>query len=282
MSPVLVTQLVLLAVAAGGWIVGKFLHRAFVRRTSDGEHYAATLPRMSDTIAFISGAVGILLGLLLSFSVTNFQDAQASVKQFGTSVSAAYRTTESFAEPGRTIVRQDLYCAVDSFVTNDWTDGVQPSVEGNTQTSLWMTKLNIDINQLDPQTNTQVQAYPLLVQNTLDMSQWRQMILLTSMETIPGVIWVVIYVSVFLLTVLLALHLADRRGLGRLSFGVAYVALAVIIFALSVLDYPLHNFGTGPAVSPQSLVDMLQADNFDLADELSAECPQLDAATVLG
>lgn len=278
MLPVLVSQIVLVLVAFGGWLAGKGVHALFIRKSEDSERYTAELPRMGETIAFISGAVGILLGLLLSMSVSNFQDAQASVKEYGSSVAAAYRTTEGFSEPGRTTVRQDLFCAVDTFVSYDWTSGMSAQAQGNSQANLWMTQLNLDVNALSLDDPVQNQAWPILMQSTLDMSHWRQLILLTSSETIPKVIWVVIYVSVFVLALLLTLHLADRRGLSRLSFGVAYITLAVIIFALSVLDYPLHNFGAGPAVSPQSLIDMLQADDFDFTDSLTSQCPQLDAS----
>lgn len=281
MAPVLFTQVVLLLVALGGWLAGKGVHALFVRRSEDTERYTAELPRMGDTIAFISGAVGILLGLLLSFSVSNFQDAQASVKEYGSSVSGAFRSTASYDEPGRTAVREDLVCAVETFVKNDWTSGFGGKNIGNDQANLWMAKLNADINALPLNTTTQQQAFPVLLQSTLDMSHWRQLILLTSMETIPIVIWIVIYVSIFVLSLLLTLHLADRRGLSRLSFGVAYITLATIILALSVLDYPMHNFGPGPAVTPQPLVEILQSDEIGMTGNSATDCPEITAADAL-
>lgn len=280
MFPVLVTQAVLLLVALAGWLAGKGVHALFVRRAEDTERYTAELPRMGDTIAFISGAVGILLGLLLSFSVSNFQDAQASVKEYGSSVSGAYRASASYDEPGRSIVRQDLVCAVQTFVANDWAGGFDAAKTGDDQANLWMAKLNGDINTLPLTTDTQSQAFPVLLQTTLDMSHWRQLILLTSLETIPLVIWIVIYVSIFALSLLLTLHLADRRGLSRLSFGLAYVTLATIIFALSVLDYPMHNFGTGPAVSATPLIEILESDELNMADSVSNECPEITPSDV--
>ena len=280
MQQVLVLQLVLFVVAFGGWLTGKGVHRYLDRKTADPDHLIKGLPRMGDTIAFISGAVGILLGLLLSFSVSSFQDDQASVKEYGSSVTSAFRSSVSFDEPGRSVVRQDLVCAVQTFTTNDWDNGFDTQVTGDAQANLWMAKLNGDVNALPLNTITQQQAFPVLLQSTLDMSQSRQIILLTSGESIPTVIWIVIYVSVFFLALLLAFHLADRRALSWLSFAAAYVTLAVMVLALSVLDYPMHSFIGPPAVSDQPLIEILNSDELTSADNVSTDCPPLTAADV--
>lgn len=278
MNPIILTELVLLVVAAGGLITGTLLHKWFERRAEESSRYTAELPRMTDTIAFISVAVGILLGLLLSISVTNFQDAQTSIKEFGTSVINSYRATESFEPAQRDVVRTDLDCATETFIENDWL-GTQIS-EGD-QTNLWLNKLNTDISNLTLDNTTQSQILPVLVQSTFDMGHWRQLILLSSMQTIPPIIWVVIYASVFLLGMLLTMHLADRRGLARMSFAVAYIAIALIIVALCVLDYPLDNLGLGPVIRPDSLVEMLKAADFSFVTDTTKSCPVL-VPTVAG
>lgn len=276
MNAVALTQVVLIVVAVAGWLAGTAVHRLFVRRSEDALRYAAELPRMSDTIAFISGAVGILLGLLLSFSVSNYQDAQGSVKEYGSSVTSAYHSATMFPEPGQSTVQKDLVCSVRTFVENDWGKEAAASATVSEQASLWMTKLNDDIKDMPMTSATQSQSFPILLQSSLDMGHWRELILLNSMQTIPVVIWIVIYVSVFLLAFLLTMHLADRRGLGFVSFGVAYVTLAVIIYALTVLDYPLHNFGWGPAVGSDMLMDMLRTSDVRFAQDVAIACPQLD------
>lgn len=280
MEPVIITQVALFVVAVDGWLVGKGIHVFLDRKSTDSDHLAKGLPRMGDTIAFISGAVGILLGLLLSFSVSSFQDAQASVKEYGSSVTSAYRASQSYAEPGRGVVRQDLVCAVQTFTANDWAAGFDAQAIGDSQANLWMAKLNNDVNALPLDTTTQQQAFPVLLQSTLDMSHWRQLVLLTSVESIPTVIWIVIYVSVFFLSLLLALHLADRKGLSRLSFIAAYVTLAVIVLALSVLDYPMHSFMGPPPVSDQPLVEILNSDELTMADNVTQDCPTISPADI--
>lgn len=277
MNPLLLTQLILLVVAIGGWLTGKAAHAMFDRKSSDSARYVAELPRMTDTIAFISGAVGILLGLLLSISVSNYQEVQNSVKEYGSSATAAYETAAVFNPEEEALIRHDLICTVNAFISHDWAVASGTTSDGSTQANLWMSKLNSNIDGLSIDTLNQTQAYPILLQSTLDMGHWRQSVLLTSMENIPVVIWIVIFVSIYLLAFLLTLHLADRRGLSRLSFGVAYIALAVTIFALTVLDYPLNDFGTGPAVSSELLVDILKTADFNIPESVIATCPSLPA-----
>jgi hypothetical protein len=281
MDSVLLTQLVLFAVAITGWLIGRGIHAFFVRRADDASRYAAELPRMSDTIAFISGAVGILLGLLLSFSVGNYQDAQASVKEYASSVNAAYQASDMFPAAAKTEVQKDLICSVKAFVANDRGPQINNRLNVSEQASLWMAKLNDDLKTLPTNTAVMSQSFPILLQSTIDMSHWRELILLTSLQSIPIVIWFVIYVSVFFLAVLLTLHLADKKGLGWVSFGVAYLTLAVIIYALTVLDYPLHNFGFGSAISTDTLIETVKASNLRLAASYATICQHLTPAVLV-
>lgn len=278
MNAVLLTQLILLVVAFGGWFLGKGIHASLDKRAEDSGRYHAELPRMSDTIAFISGAVGILLGLLLSFSVGSYQDTQNSIKEYGSSVTSAYRTTAMYPESSRVVIERDLVCSVNAFVENDWGTSVESSAISHDQASLWMNQLNTDVKALPVDTTIESQTFPVLLQSTLDMSHWRELIMLNSLQSIPVVIWVVIYVSVAVLAMLLALHLADRRGLGYLSFGAAYVTLAVIIYALTVLDYPMDNFGFGPTINSNTLIEMVRSAVPRFAQAIHTVCQPLNPA----
>jgi len=66
-----------------------------------------------------------------------------------------------------------------------------------------------------------------------------------------------------------------------MSFAVAYIAVALIIVALCVLDYPLDNLGLGPVIRPDSLVEMLEAADFSFVTDSTRSCPVL-VPTVAG
>lgn len=273
---ILIGSVLLLIVVMGlGWVGGTLIHRAIEKRTKSDAEEEKQLERMTDTIAFVSGAVGILLGLLLSISVGEFQDTQNNIKQLGTDALATFSASESFDEADREDIQRDVVCGLRSFINHDWKLTGDAQADGSQQTTLWMMKLHDDVANLPIDTTQQSESYSVLVDKALDLANSRHLILSSSMATIPMVIWIVIYFSAFVLSLLLTLHLADRKILAWVSLSVSFGTLAVVIVALTALDYPLQNLGVGTPTSTQVLTNELESLEWQYPGNTWTECPEL-------
>lgn len=276
LAQIFITQSILLVCVLLGWYAGRLIHKYADRRFSDGDLAGKELGRMSDTLAFVGGAVGILLGLLLSFAVADFDDTKTSIQTMGRTSLSVFSGAESLNAEQRYEIRRDVVCTLRTTIADDW-PAIGNNVRGGSpETTHWLLKLNKDVSQASLDTIQQQQNFPNLINSTTELTSAREEIVMGNTALIPFVVWIVIYFSAFVMTALLAMHLADRKVLARISAAMSWGMLAVILFALAVLDAPLAPvFGT-PTLEPipvQETLDVLQESSPDSA--LWVECPPL-------
>lgn len=278
---VLTTQLLLLAVMSAGWFVGKAIYSVAVKKKGSEGIDGHDVDRLKEAIAFVSGAVGVMLGLLLSLSVSQFQDTQSRVNQLGSDSIAIFAATNNFPTEAANTVRHDVVCTLRTFVYQDWHASSEQKNEGREQTALWQLQLGKDVRALSIETDKESASYGVIVEKTMDIANQIDQISSSSTNTIPMVIWFVIYFAAFVLCALLAITAVNRKVLARLLFGVTYGTQAIILLALTVLDFPMQNLGFGTAVS----VDTLQATYTNLEwqypGEEWRECPTLNASDLV-
>lgn len=276
LTQILITQSILLGCVLLGWYFGRLVHKFADKRFSEGDLAGKELGRLSDTLTFVGGAVGILLGLLLSFSVADFSDTKASIQEMGSNSLSVFSGAEALDESQRFEVRRDVICTLRTSITNDWAAIGNNERGGSAVTTHWLLKLNKDVSQATLVTNEQQQNFPNVLAGVTGLTNARESLVMGNSALIPFVVWLVIYFSAFVMSALLAMHLADRKVLARISAGMSWGMLAVILFALAVLDAPLAPvFGT-PTLEPlpiQETLDVLQ-ESFP-GSELWAECPQV-------
>ncbi|MFA9276714.1 MAG: hypothetical protein ACEQR4_02570 [Rhodoluna sp.] len=257
-TQVLITQGILLGCVLLGWFAGGLIHKFADKRFKEGDLKGHELGRLSDTLAFVGGAVGILLGLLLSFAVADFDDTKGSIQSMGRSSLTIFSASESLAEDQRLEIRRDVACALRSSATDDWVEIGNGQRGGSPITTDWLLKLNTDVAHVDLTTIQQQQNFPILASGAAELTSAREELVMGNSALIPFVVWLVIYFSAFVMTALLAMHLADRKLLARISAGMSWGMLAVILFALTVLDAPLAPvFGT-PTLEPLPIQETLQ------------------------
>jgi hypothetical protein len=113
-------------------------------------------------------------------------------------------------------------------------------------------------------------AYGRAVGFITDASEARQHLLFFTEPEIPAPLWVVIYVGVFLLVFLIALHYTDDpRGRVTALAGLS-VLLTVVVAVLAVLDRP---FGVGARVQPNEMRHAIELVSVDTKDSVVAPCP---------
>lgn len=277
-AQILITQGILLACVLVGWFVGRAIHRFADNRFTEGSLQGHELGRLTDTLAFVGGAVGILLGLLLSFGVTEFDDTKSNIQAVARSSVGVFTASETLEESQRFEIRRDTVCTLRSISTSDWQAIGNGVIGGSQSTEEWLLKLNTDVSRVSLETNQQQGSYPVLLSSVSDLTNAREELVMGNTAMIPEVVWMVIFFASFIMAALLAMHLADRKWLARISAAMAWGMLAVILLALTVLDSPLAPILGTPTIEPTAITEALTTiqESFPGSALLSA-CPETPA-----
>jgi hypothetical protein len=137
-----------------------------------------------------------------------------------------------------------------SIVADEW-----PSMErGNTteapRTLAFGERVRADMRALPLSSERERSAAGHAVELITEASEARQQLLFFTEPEIPTPLWVVIYVGIFVLVFLIALHYIDHP-LGRLTALVSVTALLTVVVAvLAMLDRP---FEAGVGLEPDAL-----------------------------
>ena len=277
-AQILITQGILLGCVLVGWFVGRAIHRFADNRFTEGSLQGHELGRLTDTLAFVGGAVGILLGLLLSFGVSEFDDTKSNIQAVARSSVGVFTASETLEESQRFEVRRDTVCTLRSITTPDSQAIGEGTTGGSQLTEKWLLKLNADVSTVTLDTNQQQGSYPVLLSSVSDMTDAREELVMGNTAMIPHVVWLVIFFASFIMSALLAMHLADRKWLARISAAMAWGMLAVILLALTVLDSPLAPvFGT-PTIEPTAITQALKTiEESYPGSALMSVCPEAPA-----
>lgn len=275
LQQILITQGILLGCVLLGWFVGRRIHRFADNRFTEGSLKGHELGRLTDTLAFVGGAVGILLGLLLSFGVGEFDDTKASIQSVARSSVGVFTASETLEDAQRVEIRRDTVCTLRSIATADWEAIGNGTPGGSADTEKWLLKLNHDASLVTLDTNQQQGSYAALIGSVSDLTDAREELVMGNTAMIPHVVWLVIYFASFIMAALLAMHLADRKWLARISAAMSWGMLAVILLALTILDSPLAPIFGSPTIEPTSITQALNTiEESYPGSPLLAECPQ--------
>lgn len=221
--------------------MGKYLYRLIRDKSQSEDTRGDQLSRLSETVGFVGGAVGILLGLLLVFAVQHYTDAQAGIREEAVKNARLFYALGPFDLEERTESRQSLICYMESVVSDDWNATAAEDITGAENTTAWSKELRTRLDNLNVESDKLTTAFQVLDEQSLGVAEMRQYRLLISQPQIPIIVWIVIYLSSFVLAALLSLHLADRKYLGRISITGVYIILGVVVTSLGVLDEPFDS-----------------------------------------
>lgn len=265
-AEILLLQLaVLVAGTAVGWIA-----RVRLMRAEDGEQQA---DRLGESLAFVGGALGILLGLLLVFAVGHFEAAQQSARDEAGAITVVFNAVDTYAVPERDGVRRDLICYARSVVADDWPDLRESYLRGSDETYAWAERVQRGVADLTLSTDAQSTTHQFAVEHQLLIDQARQSRLQLGVPEIPRIIWLVILVSSFAFIALLEFHLTARWPIRIMAAGAVILVVMVSTATLYELDRPYAGW-SGSALQPtvmQGTLAQLQ-DGFPAADW--SPCPR--------
>lgn len=273
MSPYLAGLLVLACVGAG-WAVGVLLYdRLLAKHSREGDSDAG----LTDALAFVGGAFGIILGLLLVFAVQHFADAREASRQEASSAVALFNGANPFVQDERSLLRRDVLCYMRSVAVDDWEAARQADLTGAENTNAWAGQIQLAVEDLTINNDAQSQFYYFVTERTLALDAERALRLQYAMPEIPLAIWLVILVCTFSFITLLTVHLGPRRRLRMITVSVSTLVLLAIVMSLSSLDEPYT--GTTATVTPVAMESALLTLEDSFPDEKWGPCPVLEVTT---
>ncbi len=269
MSPYLAGFLVLACVGAG-WVTGVLVYdRVLHQRTPKGDDNAG----LTDAVAFVGGAFGIILGLLLVFAVQHFADAREASRQEASSTVGLFNAANPFAEQERSDLRRSVICFMRSVVEDDWEAARQADLTGAENTSAWASRIQAGVENLELDNDIRSSFHYFVTDTTIKLDSERAIRLQYALPEIPPAIWIVIFVCTFGFITLLTLHLGPRRRLRMITVAISTTVLLAIIMSLASLDEPYT--GTTATVSPVAMESGLLALQDSFPHEDWSPCPRL-------
>lgn len=273
MSPYLAGGVVILCVAAG-WALGVLLYG---RALAGGTRPDQSDVGLTDAVAFVGGAFGIILGLLLVFAVQHFADTRDIARQEAASAVALFNAASPYPEADRNDVRRSVICYMRAVATDDWEASRQADLTGAENAAAWAGRIQQRIDQLPLNSLTRESTHYFMVENSLQLDSDRSLRLQLALPEIPMAIWLVIFVCTFGFITLLTMHLGPRRRLRLITVLVSSVVLIVVVMSLAALDEPYT--GTTATVTPVAMESALLALKDAFPDEEWGPCPTLAAST---
>jgi hypothetical protein len=161
------------------------------RKSRPGSHGDAEAEagseRLTDTIAFVGGAYGILLGLLLVFAVGHFVDARQVSKDEAATAAALFAAVDPFPVTVRDTLRHDLLCYMSSAATDDWAAMRAGDLTGSENTGAYASRVQKEIAALPQDKDVEASNHYFVTEEILDLAKDRQPRLLHAVPEIPPV-----------------------------------------------------------------------------------------------
>lgn len=257
------------AVLVAGGALGWFARVKLVH----GERGEQQADRLGESLAFVGGGLGILLGLLLVFAADHYSAAQQSARDEASALTVVYRAVAPYAASEGDAVRRNLACYANSVVVDDWDHMRAGNRTGADETDAWEDRVQRSIADLTLSTDAQSTTAQFVVEHQLLMDAARQSRLQLGEPEIPPLLWLVIFVSSFVFIALLEFHLTARWPVRIMAAGAIILVVMVSIGALYELDLPYQGW-SGSSLQPtvmETTLAQLQ-DQFWAADW--SPCPR--------
>ena len=261
-----------LAVTVGlAILTGWGARRWFVR---GNEQAVGEVDRISESLAFVGGALGIIVGLLLVFAVQHFEDSKGVAREEAGNAVTLYHAVGPYPAAQRTALRHDVVCLMRSASTDDWQLASVGDMTGSENTFAWSKRTQAAVEALPQTTDTQASNHYFVTEASLNLDRSRLQRLLLGEPEIPPIVWIVIFTGTFAFVAMLEFHLASRRSLRVVAIGGVAIVLAVTVFALYELDRPYVGW-SGSSLQPVALTTSLRQLESGFLAENWSPCPIL-------
>jgi len=250
---VIMNWLGLLLSTALGICAGILLRRYLTGREDQAEHPAGGV--LTDALAYVSGVLGIMLGLMLFFSVQVYEEVRQSAREEAVALADVFENAEYFPASPADQVRRDTICLMRSVATDSWTSAESGDLTGDENTAAWAARVRASIADLPVRTSTQQEAQAQTMAAFQDAQNARQKRILSSAFQLPLIVWLVIDLGVLVFATLMMVSLPDRPRLALVLIGACLVFTMGVVGALSMFATPFTHLGV--SVRPDDIYGAL-------------------------
>jgi len=252
-----------------GILLLKYLSRHELPDDPEGQSHGF----ITDALAYVSGVLGIMLGLLLFFSVQVFEDASASAKSEALSLVDVFETADYFPTTPADQVRRDTICLMRSVATDSWVAAEAGDLTGDENTAAWATAVRAGIQALPSEGNAEAEAQKSAMDSFQQAQSARQSRILSSVWKLPTIVWVVLDLGAFVFAGLVVLSLPGRRRTALVLISACLVFTMGVVGALSMFATPFTRLGV--SVQPTAIEGALVRLQGTYPDQDWSDCPRL-------
>lgn len=245
----------LAAVFTAAILLGLLIHKVAVRRgaVATGD-WPLSGEGVGPAVGFITGSTAFLLGVLMLASLNHYNAAKDIVAQEALAYSAAFDGSEGLAPTDRSKIQRDLVCLIRSVATKSWAAAEHHDLTGSENTHAWRGRALTDANGADPKTRVEETSLATVHSELLNASKAGQQRLLAAEGDLPTPLWILVFVSIFLLTafltVLLQTHPVPILAVAVLA---AVVTLGTAMITVLTMFAEPFSQGDGVFISPRAL-----------------------------
>jgi hypothetical protein len=194
-------------------------------------------------VGYASGAVAFLLGLMLFFSVSNFSTAQNVATDEAIAYAAAFDAAEALPETPREVIQRDLVCTMRATRTGSWVATSNHDLTGDENVTAWFERTTKDVNALDMSSEPSATFASEVRGAVARAGSAHQARLLSSEGELPAAVWVIIYLSIFVLIFMFAMTLFANPLLMTLALSATVLLTGAAIAALVMFAQPFSDPG---------------------------------------
>lgn len=206
---------------------------------------------MAGAVGFLGGTAAFLMGVLMLSSLSHFNATDEVVTSEALAYSAAFDATVALGEPDETKIRRDLVCLMRAVATTSWSATEAEDPTGSENTHSWRALALNDTNAVIPSTLAQENSLSTLQSELVEASKAGQRRLLAAQNDLPGPLWIVVYVSIFLLTMALTVLLRPYPALALTSLGAILLLSTAMVWTLTSFAQPFTKDGI--YISPHAI-----------------------------
>ena len=242
MTLVVINWIGLLLATGLGVLVGIRLrdHLQATEGIDDDDGHAGVL---TDALAYVSGVLGIMLGLMLFFSVQVYEEARQSAREEAVTMAEVFENASFFPDPQASALRRDMICLMRSVVSDSWSAVERGDVTGNRNTAAWVARVRNEVQSLPADTEAEKAAQALTLETFQESQSNRQHRLLSSTTGLPLIVWLVIDLGVFVFAALMVVSLPHRPRTAQILIGACLLFTMGVIAALSMFATPFTHIG---------------------------------------
>jgi len=233
--------------------LGLLVHRIEVRRNLiDGRDGRLVSDGMGGAVGFLGGAAAFLLGVLMLASIDHYYATRNVVDAEAVAYAAAFNSAADLAAPDQARIQRDLVCLMRSVSTDSWEATVAEELTGARNTQLWRARVRDSVTAVEPKAAAQSNGLDQLQSELLEAAKSGQQRLLDGDSDLPFVLWILVYVSIFLLVFVITLMLRPYPLMAAVSLGTILILSLAMVWVLTAFAKPFTQHDS-VYISPRAL-----------------------------